>query len=905
MHVLFVHQNFPAQFRHIVPGLAERGWEVTFVTNNTDTPAPPSVRKILYKSLGGAGRESDPCTASFQNEVAHARGVYCALGKLPEIRPDLIVAHSGFGSSLFLPHLYDAPIINFFEYYFRAVGQGLGYRPDAPVTETMLMRVRTRNAVFLLDLDNCNRGWCPNFWQRDALPSEYHSKIEVIPEGIDTDVWRPAARHLGERRLPDGTIVPAGTRIVTYVARGLERTRGFDIFMRAAKLVYQAFPNVLFVVVGGDRVHYGNDLSLIREKSFREHVLNSDTYDLSRFRFTGRVSTTDLAAILGQSDLHVYLTEPFVTSWSLLNAMSCGCVVLASDQGCVREYITQGENGLLCDFFDVEGLADKALAILQDPGGYRSLGEAARRTIEQRYALADTLPRIEQFFLEVAKRPRTPSTLAKNLLRNIRPGKVPLGPAGVPAGDVVRVDQPSCAPKSYPPFDGSIPWRPAEAARGSSRQVLRGRRLSRSGTVLFCWELGAGLGHLMQMLPLARGLVEQGHRVFMALNDVAGGETVLAGCGVCYLAAPNAGSTASSPRRYRITRSFAHVLANCGWCSEPVLFAVAAAWRNLFRLVRPDLILFDHSPTALLASRGLPARRALIGSGFCCPPDMCPWPQFASERFADLPPDRSRLLQDEQRLVDTANRVAARMKWPRLERMADLYGEVNENFLTTFPELDHYPQREGVAYWGPMFGTAGGRAPDWPASKGSGMRIFAYLKRFPLLPQVLQTLAREGRSVLAFVDTLDSGLRERLNMPNLRLVNQPVNLDKVGRECDLAVLNAGHGTTAQMLLSGCRVLLFPLHLEQSLTARAVSAMGAGATLSASEPTEISEQLEQLLTPGRIARYASAARQFEERYRKFDARRQKAAMLRRADELLDLAALFSAEPVRAERELVGA
>jgi glycosyltransferase involved in cell wall biosynthesis len=252
LHVLFVHQNYPAQFRHIAPALAALGWRCTFVTHNTETPPQTGVEKIVYKIASKAHPDSDPTTGYFQNETGHARGVYNALKKRLELSPDLVVAHSGFGSSQFVRLLFDAPIINFFEYFFHVAGQNLGYRPDAAVTDIGLQRSILRNAGFLLDLHNCDRGWCPNFHQRDTLPKEYHSKIEVIPEGIDTELWRPGARGIGtERRLPDGTVVAPGTAIVTYVARGFERMRGFDIFMKAAKLIYQQLPNVLFVAIRG------------------------------------------------------------------------------------------------------------------------------------------------------------------------------------------------------------------------------------------------------------------------------------------------------------------------------------------------------------------------------------------------------------------------------------------------------------------------------------------------------------------------------------------------------------------------------------------------------------------------------------------------------------------------------
>ncbi|MGA2501516.1 MAG: glycosyltransferase, partial [Tepidisphaeraceae bacterium] len=372
MHVLFIHQNFPAQFRYIAPRLvSDFGWQCTFVTGKAEGTLP-GVEKLVYRTRGGATRANHLCTRNFENCVVHAHGVYAALKARPDIRPDLVIAHTGFGSSLFLPFLYDAPIINFLEYFYRPHGGDMGYRPEMPVTEAMLLRVKTRNAMLMLDLENCDRGWTPTQYQREFFPAPYRDKIEVIFDGIDTSVYH--RKDNPDRSIGAGKHIGPGLRIVTYVARGFEMMRGFDIFMKAAKRIYEQFPDVAFVVVGADSIHYGGEQRYI-SGAFRHHVLGQDEYDLSRFHFTGYVSQETLADILSISDLHVYLTEPFIASWSMVDAMACGAVVLASDQTCVRECITHGENGLLCDFFDYEALARKAVEVLRDPAAYRHLGK--------------------------------------------------------------------------------------------------------------------------------------------------------------------------------------------------------------------------------------------------------------------------------------------------------------------------------------------------------------------------------------------------------------------------------------------------------------------------------------------------------------------------------------------------
>lgn len=185
---------------------------------------------------------------------------------------------------------------------------------------------------------------------------------------------------------------------MTYVARGLESMRGFDIFMKLAKRIYQQMPGVLFVVVGANQVFYGGDLNRVREKSFREYVLKQDEYNLSKFLFTGTLPPGQLARLLSLSDLHVYLTVPFVLSWSLLDALACGCTVVASNTEPVREVIAHEQNGLLADFYDLDRLTDLSLQVLYDPQGHRCLGEAGAALIRERYALERTLPQTMEFY---------------------------------------------------------------------------------------------------------------------------------------------------------------------------------------------------------------------------------------------------------------------------------------------------------------------------------------------------------------------------------------------------------------------------------------------------------------------------------------------------------------------------
>lgn len=381
--------------------MQDRGWRCTFVSQ-TPPGTVGGVDKLTYKTSGGATAQTHYCSRTFENGVWHAAAVYDALKPVSrKVRPDVIVGHSGFGSTVFLGDLYpDVPVISYFEYFYHSQGSDLDFRPDVPVEERDRLRSRTRNAMILLDLEYCAAGYAPTEWQASLLPRAYAPKVRVLHDGIDTAFWR--AQQEAVDQVYAALKVERSRPLVTYVSRGFETMRGFDVFMQMAKRVCAASPDPVFVVIGEDRVAYGGDDRRTGGRTFREHVLASDEFDLARFRFPGRVAPNVLARLFSASALHVYLTVPFVLSWSLLNAMACGCRILASDVAPVREVIDDGVNGLLRDFFDPDAQAQACLDVLADPAASAPLGEAARRTIEEHYSLDDLLPRHAALYEEVA-----------------------------------------------------------------------------------------------------------------------------------------------------------------------------------------------------------------------------------------------------------------------------------------------------------------------------------------------------------------------------------------------------------------------------------------------------------------------------------------------------------------------
>ena len=299
---------------------------------------------------------------------------------------------------MLLSEVVDCPIIIYCEYYFANSHRDISYRIDLPPAEPALFFPRCINAPTLATLVDCDAGYSATHWQKQSFPQRFHPKIQVHFDGIETEIYHPgpAPRRIGD------AVIPAGMRVVTFVSRGLESIRGFDLFMQVADRIARIRTDVVFVVVGGEEIHYGWDKLHTGSPSFKQWVLSQQNFDLQRFLFPGRILPGQLADILRISDLHIYLTAPFVLSWSLLDAMATGCVVLGSDVAPVREVIQPGQNGLVEPLFDLDRLTETALRVLADPAEFAPLGRAARRTIEEKYSLETCIPPLGAFLESVA-----------------------------------------------------------------------------------------------------------------------------------------------------------------------------------------------------------------------------------------------------------------------------------------------------------------------------------------------------------------------------------------------------------------------------------------------------------------------------------------------------------------------
>jgi glycosyltransferase involved in cell wall biosynthesis len=399
MHVLFVHQNFPAQFGHIAAHLTKRhAYRCTFV-NERRSGKVGDIECILYNVEGGATKQNHYCTRTFENATRHAMAVYAAMKARPDIKPDLVVGHSGFGSTLFLRELYpDIPIINYFEYFYRTRFSDMDFRKEYPPQPMDFLRARARNAMVLLDLDNCDAGYSPTEYQRTLFPKEFQPKLRTIFDGVDMTIWKPMPDLPRE---VNGYKVPDGMRVVTYATRGMESMRGFDVFMKAAKKLCDRRKDVIFLIAGQDRICYGGDERFTGGKSFKEWVFSQDDFDQSRFVFLGLIPPTELAKLFNITDVHVYLTVPFVLSWSLVNALACGATILASDTAPVREMIRSGVNGVLFDFFNVDALTELANQLLDRKDEYKVLGRQGAAIIREKYSIDVSLPKMVEMYESV------------------------------------------------------------------------------------------------------------------------------------------------------------------------------------------------------------------------------------------------------------------------------------------------------------------------------------------------------------------------------------------------------------------------------------------------------------------------------------------------------------------------
>lgn len=385
MKFLFIHQNFPGQYRHLVQHLRDEGHEIVFITQH-GAPAE-GIRLLEYLPLpqnSSLERYMGEIEINVTNGLAVAR--LCEGLKRDGFVPDIVIGHCGWGEVIFVKDVWpNAPLLGYFEFFYRATGSDLDFDSEFPPSADNILRLRVRNTTNLLSLDACDWGQTPTKWQRDQYPARYRDQISVIHEGIDTERVRPEPSS--RLWLQGGVSLSRDDEVVTYSARNFEPYRGFHIFMRALPRILGRRPKARVIIVGSDGVSYGRRPD--GAATWRQYMIRElgDSLDPSRVFFVGKLPYPQYLAVLQLSSVHVYLTYPFVLSWSLLEAMSAGCMVVGSRTPPVQEVMTDGKNGLLVDFFDVDGLVDRVCSALADRAAAEPLREAARNLVVSQFDL--------------------------------------------------------------------------------------------------------------------------------------------------------------------------------------------------------------------------------------------------------------------------------------------------------------------------------------------------------------------------------------------------------------------------------------------------------------------------------------------------------------------------------------
>jgi glycosyltransferase involved in cell wall biosynthesis len=400
LNILFLHPNIPGQFKHLAPALARDPTNrVVFVTKREGVNIL-GVQRITYKPPRAVHPTTHTYLQRFENTVLHGQQVVrvgLTLQKQGFV-PDLVVAHSGWGDSLFIKDVFPATkLVNYAEFYYSAHGADAGFGETDPLDIDKLCRIRVRNSHLLLALQSCDRAVTPTQWQKDRHPLEFHRKLSIIFDGIDTDMMHPD--QTAQFALPDGRRLTSQDEVVTYVSRNLEPYRGFPTFMRALPEILRQRPLAQIVIVGGDEVSYSPPAP--QGKTWKETMLEEVGLDLSRVHFLGRVPYPSFKALMQISSVHIYLTVPFILSWSCVEALAAGCIVIGSRTPPVQEFIEDGRNGFLVDFFDPEALARQVDHVLTYRDCLGNIRARARETVLAQYSLTECLPRQLQLLREV------------------------------------------------------------------------------------------------------------------------------------------------------------------------------------------------------------------------------------------------------------------------------------------------------------------------------------------------------------------------------------------------------------------------------------------------------------------------------------------------------------------------
>jgi glycosyltransferase involved in cell wall biosynthesis len=385
VNFLFIHQNYPAQYLHLIRHLLDRGGHQIVFISEANPNVLPGVRRALYQVPPYTQEHVHPYAHDLDRAARRSDAVVHTARNVKRLgfEPDIIIGHHGWGELLNICDVFPGvPLLGYFEFYYREDGQDVGFDPEFPFDPNNRPRIRSMNAVNLMAHALGQHGHTPTKWQLGCYPDWMQPSIDIIPEGALLDSCKPdpAARTqpfaIGEFR------VAPGEKLITYVARNLEPYRGAHTMIRALPALLRAHRDARVVMVGGDEVSYG---ARCPHGTWREQFMRevAGRYDPSRVLMPGQIPYDLYLRMLQRSDAHVYLTYPFVASWSLREALACGCAIVASEVDPVREFITDGRNGLLTPTTDPQRLAERIGEVLETPALATKLRTGARRYAEK------------------------------------------------------------------------------------------------------------------------------------------------------------------------------------------------------------------------------------------------------------------------------------------------------------------------------------------------------------------------------------------------------------------------------------------------------------------------------------------------------------------------------------------
>jgi len=409
LNILILHPSFPGQYLHLSQYLGRNPENKVFFLSkdNSINTQLQGVTLGLYKKPSEKAEKWIKTCGPLQpaaEAVVEGQQIIRSLNWLvreQKFMPDIVIGHTGWGSTLYVKDVYpDVPLLGYFEWYYHALGGDSYWWPDEIPKIENKISIRTRNAHHLLNLQECDVGVTPTQWQFQQFPEEYKPKLHVIHEGIDTEFCQPAKTRPGLVLEDVKLNLPEGTEIITYVARGFEVYRGFPYFMDAIREILQRRPKTHVVIVGNDRICYGAQLV---GTTYKQEEEKKGGYDKERVHFVGLRNRGDYRKILQASSCHIYLTRPFVLSWSFLEAMSFACPIVGSKTPPVQEVMEDGVNGLLAEFRSPHHIARKVEELLDDRELAARLGKAARETVLERFELQKCLHKQEDLMYSMVK----------------------------------------------------------------------------------------------------------------------------------------------------------------------------------------------------------------------------------------------------------------------------------------------------------------------------------------------------------------------------------------------------------------------------------------------------------------------------------------------------------------------